>query len=153
MKKILFLTSFLLIIAATTFMGCESSAQKKGFVQRTMNEVSPSVDGENDSTLKMEIYVSTEEWNTFKNNTDEIIKANKELIEDLKYGKIKTGKRSEMIFEQWIYILEQKNAKLEDRVLAYPLNPGDWESFKNEICSDFEKLEEELNNLVAKKDA
>lgn len=153
MKRILFLTSFLSIIAATTFMGCESSAQKKGFVQRTTNEASISFDDNNDSTSKMEIYVSTEEWNTFKYNTGKIIKDNKQLFEDLRYGKKNTGKRSEMIFEQWIYILEQKNAKLEDRVTAYPRNPGDWESFKNEIYSDFEKLEEELNNLVAKKEA
>lgn len=145
-------SSLSLLIACATFTGCDSTAQKKDFVQRAMNEVSMSVDGALDSTSKMEIYVSTEVWNTFKYNTDKIIKANKELIEDLKYGKQKTGKRSEMVFEKWIYILEQKNAKLEDRVLAYPKNPGDWESFKNEIYNDFERLDEELKNLAEKKE-
>jgi hypothetical protein len=151
MRRIFFSTSFLsILIASATFTGCDSTAQKKGIVERSINEASISADGKHDSTLKREIHVSTEVWNTFKYNTDKIIKANKELIEDLRYGKKKTGNRSEMAFEKWIYILEQKNTKLEERISAYSENPGDWESFKNEIYTDFEKLGEELDNLVKK---
>ena len=153
MRRILFLTSFLsIIIAAASFFGCNSAAQKNDPDQKPINEKSNSVDVAQDSASKMEYYVSTEVWMTFKYNTDKIIKANKELFEDLRYGKTKTGNRSEMVFEKWIYILEQKNTKLENRISAYPVNPGDWESFKNEIYNDFEKLDEELKNLTEKKE-
>lgn len=153
MKRILSLFLFLFIFyVSATFSGCDSSAQKEDSAQRSINEASSSLEVELDSTATMEIYVSTEVWNTFKNNTDKIIKANKELIEDLRYGKQKTGDKSEMIFEKWIYILEQKNGKLQDRITAYPDHPGDWESFKNEIYNDLIKLDEELNNLAEKKE-
>ena len=153
MRRILFLTSFLsIIIAAASFPGCDSAAQKNDPDQKPINEKSNSADVAKDSASKMEYYVSTEVWITFKYNTDKIIKANKELFEDLRYGKTKTGNRSEMVFEKWIYILEQKNTKLENRISAYPANPGDWESFKNEIYNDFEKLDEELKNLTEKKE-
>lgn len=73
------------------------------------------------------------------------------LINDLKADIKKSGKKSDMLFEKRIYILDQKNKYLKKRIDSFDRAKIDWETFRLEIKGDLEKLGHDLKVLEIEK--
>lgn len=88
--------------------------------------------------------ISVKHWEKFRQNSEKLIQRNEYLIEELKTKIRKTGRQSDLIFERKVYILEQKNKNLRDRILSYPEVQSDWNSFKKEITGELVDIAMEI---------
>lgn len=138
----------LILIFGTIFTGCESSAQRENDAyEQNYNSRRRQEAMRRDSGAVILAGVSTVEWEKFKAETASRIKGNEILITDLKMRIKRSGKKSDMVFEKWVYILEQKNKFLKERIRAYPEIQSDWESFKMEITKEMDDLSKALKDL------
>ena len=157
MKKSVLLFSVASLIAVTavvSFSGCESSAQRDNdaYVQE-LNYRRAHVSIHRDSGTIVLKEVSTEEWEMFRMDSDKKLKDNEVLINDLKMKINRSGKKSDLTFTKWVYVLEQQNKFIKERIVVYPEIQSDWESFKLEVNKDLEKLFKELQELDAQSDS
>jgi hypothetical protein len=140
----------LILFFGTVFTGCESSAQKEiDTYEQNYNFRRRQESIRQDSNVVVLAGVSNLEWEKFKAESETGIKGNVILITDLKMRIKRSGKKSDMVFEKWVYILEQKNKFLKERIRAYPEIQSDWESFKIEINKEMEDLSKALKDLGA----
>lgn len=142
---ILFASAF---IFGAVFTGCESSAQREHDAneQKYNFRRNQEVMRQDSSAVILE-GVSTAEWEKFRSESFASLNDNVILITDLKMKIKRSGKKSDMVFEKWVYILEQKNKFLKERIRAYPEIQSDWKYFKNEINKEMDELSKALKDL------
>jgi hypothetical protein len=153
MKKSVLTLSIVSLIAAGTlvsFCSCESSAQRDNdaYVQQYKARRGKEAIRQ-DSVAMILKEVSAEEWTLFRIDSDKKLKGNDVLINDLKMKIKRSGKKSDMTFAKWVYVLEQQNKFLKERIVVYPEIQSNWESFKYEINKDLDDLLKELKELDA----
>ncbi len=138
----------LILIFGTVFTGCESSAQKEFEANEQMHKSSRRQEAmRNDTNQTVPEVVSDREWEAFRTNADKRLKDNEILLTNLRMKIRSTGKKSDMIFEKWINIFEQKNKFLKERIIVYPEVQGDWESFQSEFNKELDELYKSLKDM------
>jgi len=138
----------LILIFGTVFTGCESSAQKEFEANEQMHKSSRRHEAmRNDTNQTVPEVVSDREWEAFRTNADKRLKDNEILLTNLRMKIRSTGKKSDMIFEKWINIFEQKNKFLKERIIVYPEVQGDWESFQSEFNKELDELYKSLKDM------
>lgn len=138
----------LILIFGTVFTGCESSAQKEFEANEQKHKSSRRQEAmRNDTNQTVPEVVSDREWEAFRTNADKRLKDNEILLTNLRMKIRSTGKKSDMIFEKWINIFEQKNKFLKERIIVYPEVQGDWESFQSEFNKELDELYKSLKDM------
>ncbi len=147
------IASLLAAISLVSFSGCESSAQRDNdaYVQQYKARRGQEAIHQDSGTMVLK-EVTAAEWELFRTESDKKLKDNEALITDLKMKIIRSGKKSDLTFTKWVYVLEQQNKFLEERIVVYPEIQSDWESFKYEINKDLEDLLKELKELDSRND-
>ncbi|MHC1776509.1 MAG: hypothetical protein AB9834_13985 [Lentimicrobium sp.] len=140
--------SLIASIVVAGFGSCESSAQRDtdAYVQEFNSRRGQESMRRDSSAIALK-GVSTEEWEMFRIDSDKKLKDNEVRITDLKMKINRSGKKSDLTFAKWVYVLEQQNRFLKERIEVYPEIQSDWESFEFEINKDLEKLLKELKEL------
>ncbi len=149
-KSVLTLTSASLIVAGMVafISACESSSHRENDAPGQQFKSRHSRETMRQDSIDMVLKsVSSDEWKSFRAETDKKFRENEILINDLKMKIKRSGKKSDMTFEKWVYVHEQKNKYLKERVIVYPEIQSDWESFKNEINKDLDDLTQKLTEL------
>ncbi len=145
-------SSMLIVWIGGILNGCESSAQKEFEANEQMYKSSRRLEAmRNDTNQAVLAVVSVREWEAFRINADNRLKDNEILLTNLRMKVRSSGKKSDMIFEKWINIYEQKNKFLKERITVYPEIQGDWESFTFEINKDLDELSKSLEDLDRQK--
>jgi len=146
-------TTFILAIIFFQFAGvitpgCDSKVQDDNETYERIYFAKQDLESlQSDSDTLSISGVSVEKWENFRNMSDKRIIGNESLIDELKTRIKKSGKRNDMLFEKRIYILEQQNKNLRQRISAYPEIQSDWDSFKQEITSELDQISMELKGL------
>lgn len=138
-----------LIMSATAFYSCQSSAQKeeaaKANVEKAQNDLKQTQAKLDEDAKKTR---EAEELRVFKSETDMKIKRNEIQITELR-SKMKTsGKTMDKIHSNKIDELEQKNKELKTRMDAYDKSQSNWEEFKREFNHDMDELGNAFRDLT-----
>lgn len=138
-----------LIMSATAFYSCQSSAQKeeaaKANVEKAQNDLKQTqakADEEAKNTRE------AEELRVFKSETDMKIKRNEIQITELRLKMKTSGKTMDKIHSNKIDELEQKNKELKTRMNAYDKSQSNWEEFKREFNHDMDELGNAFRDLT-----
>lgn len=148
MKKtdhIVFLS--LSFIAVLFISSCHSKVEKDNNMAEQAyysRRDSKDIDVPDDSISKVINDAKAGEQEIFTVEFNKKTEKNRILIDDLKTKIKKSGKKSDMLFEKRIYILDQKNKQLNEKLNSFDEAKIDWETFTNEIKDAMEELEKEL---------
>jgi len=133
----------------TLFTGCQSPAQKEEAARNNVLEAKQDLkEVQNDANAEAKKVANAQEWETFKNDAELIIRNNEIRIAELKVKLNKPGTTLDPIYEKKIELLEQQNKDLKKRIEDYEKNQSDWETFKREFNHDMEELGKALKDLT-----
>jgi hypothetical protein len=150
MKKAIFtlaiVTSF---FAGAILTGCQSSAQQAEAAEvkvlEAQQDLSKAEAKASEATI---IMVNTEEWQTFKTESELKIRDNEIRIAELRFKMKKPGKVFDSFYAKRIDALEQKNKNLKIRMETYDKNQTNWESFRDEFKHDMKELGQAFKDLT-----
>jgi hypothetical protein len=149
MKKTMIFTAAMSIILTMAFSSCDSNKQKTEEAQANVTEATAQLakaqlKAEEDSMN----LANQEEWNTFKNETEEVIKTHEIRIAFLKKSLKENKPLSSKELSTKIAALEAKNKALKSRLDTYEKIKGDWVSFKQEFGHDMDQLGTALKDFT-----
>lgn len=148
-KAILILTVITTVMSGMIFIGCESPAQKAENAQTDVKEAKQDLkDAQRDADAAAVKAANAEEWNTFKSQSEAIIRENDVRITELKEKMKKAGKALDAVYAENISKLEQKNRDMRTRIDTYEKSQNGWESFKREFNHDMDELGQALKDLA-----
>jgi hypothetical protein len=91
--------------------------------------------------------MNTEEWTTFKNESELKIRNYEIRIAELK-GEIKSqGEKYEALYKRKVAYLDQQNKFMKARLESYEKGPSNWESFKQGFNYDMAAIEKALKDF------
>ncbi|MBK9636409.1 MAG: hypothetical protein IPO63_00770 [Bacteroidetes bacterium] len=138
-----------MLMTGTIITGCQSPKKKEenadAKVQDAITELN---EAEKEAAEIAKKTAETEEWKTFKVESQEKIRKNEERIAELKVKKQKSGKLLDPLYEKRIETLEQKNKELNAKLNTYEKEPSDWETFKREFNHDIDELGQALKDFT-----
>ncbi len=142
-------TAAMSIILTMAFSSCDSNKQKTEEAQANVTEATAQLakaqlKAEEDSMN----LANQEEWNTFKNETEEVIKTHEIRIAFLKKSLKENKPLSSKELSTKIAALEAKNKALKSRLDTYEKIKGDWVSFKQEFGHDMDQLGTALKDFT-----
>lgn len=149
MKKSIFILAVTTsLLAGGIFTSCQSNDQKveaaKDKVQDARQDL---IEAQTDAYDAEVAKINSEEWKTFKIETENNIKNNELRIAELRVQLEKPGKIFDPIYKNKIEVLEQKNLDMKNRLIAYENSQSDWEVFKSEFNQDMEDLNKALREF------
>ena len=127
--------------ALILFVGCNRSTEKVENAEENVLEAKENL-AQAEDDYQMEVF-------NFKVATNEKITANEKLLEDLN-KEIKVAKKElKATYQNEITKLEQKNAKMKQRMLDYKEDGNEkWQSFKSEYNHDMDELGRALKEFT-----
>jgi len=131
-----------MLIAGTVFTSCKSPAQKEEAAQAKVDEAQQDL---NAAQVKV---ATSEEWATFKSESELKIKDNEIRIAEIKVKMKKPGKVFDALYQKRIDELEERNLEMRVRMNTYENSKSDWESFKTEFNHDMDELGKALKDLT-----
>lgn len=148
-QVILIFTVIMMAITGLIFISCESPAQKSENAQTDVKDAKQNLkEAQHAADAAALKAASAEEWNTFKNESEAIIRNNEVRIAELKDKMKKSGKTLDAVYAENISKLEQKNRDMRTRIDAYEKGQNGWESFKREFNHDMDELGKALKDLA-----
>ncbi len=149
MKKIIFILAIMTVIVGTTLVSCKSTTKEEIASQEKVDDAEQNLADAKDSLVVARKAATAEEWQTFKNQTDSVIRYNEAQIADLKLKMQKTGKSVDANYQKNIDILEQKNKNLKAKIDTYKNDANsDWQSFKREFNHDMDEMGKAFKDLT-----
>lgn len=136
----------IIIASFIQLSSCASTAEKKD----TTNNSEAAKDlskAKSDLTDAKKEY--NEKYEAFKNESNNKIAENEEIITKLKADIKKMGKNAQADMDKSLNTLEQKNQQLKEKITDYKEEGNDkWESFKTEFNHDMDNLGKSLKDLT-----
>jgi len=151
MKKTIFILVLTIPLAAgIIFTGYRSSAHKLKSVQTKMLISEPDLNAKQDvANIAAGKPINSEEWITFKNESELKIKNYEIQIAELNREIKNQVEISEAIYKKAVAYLEQQNKFMKARLESYEKGPSNWESFKHGFDYDMDAIGEALNDLIS----
>ena len=149
MKKTILTMAAIAFIAVTASTSYAQNIDKKSDkarenIQQGKKDV---VDAKQD--LKVAQKYSVADYQSFKKESEAKILNNGKSLADLKVKVSKADLKIKADCEKNLAVLEQKNVKMEKRLVDYKLNgETKWSSFKTGYNNDMDKLEKELKDFT-----
>ncbi len=143
--KLQFIAFFLLSI---TVLGCKSAAEKNEAAKENLKDAQAELKEaeQNAADVQAEL-VKNEEWIEFKRTSLAQIEENDQQIAELKVKMSKSGKTFDTLYAKRIERLEEDNASMRMRIIAYEKGQSGWESFKAEFNHDMEAIGNGIREL------
>ncbi|MGE0638518.1 MAG: hypothetical protein AB7P01_18905 [Bacteroidia bacterium] len=149
MKKTIYTLSIATLLGGIIFTSCQSSEQKQDAAEEKVQDAKEDLkEARKDANAEAQKTATSEEWTTFRNESQEKIWANEKHIAELKVKMNKPGKLLDAAYAKKIDSLEEKNRALKRRMDAYEKSQSDWETFKREFNHDMDELGKALNDLT-----
>lgn len=150
MKLITHKLSIAMMLLVGTFLwSCQTSSEKVDAAKENVAEAKEDLrEVQQDAATDAVKVATAEEWQQFKDESNELIRKNEIRIEEIKVKMNKKGKTLDAVYAKNIETLEQKNKDLKTRIGAYENNQGNWESFKREFNHDMDELGKALTDLT-----
>jgi hypothetical protein len=134
------------LMAGTLFIGCTDSSGKK--VEAAKENVDNAT-----QDLKVAQAKYSDEWQTFKSESERKISDNESSINTFKEKMEKSGSKLKARYGKTVRELEQKNRDLKGKMDDYKDEGKDkWEEFKSGFNRDMDKVEVALKNLTKDND-
>lgn len=137
------------ILAVSTFMvgmlgtSCKSNTEKEADAA-----VEATNEAKQDEMIDEKISKNDQaEWENYKNETEAKIKANEQLISDLRLEIKNSNKKYDDAYLKNIDLIEKRNADLRIKINGYQNIESDWDSFKTEFNHDLDELGKSINDL------
>jgi len=149
-KKLFFLVLTIPLLAVITFTGYRSSAQKQKAFQTTVLYANPDLSTvKNDGNVLALKPLNPGEWILFKTESEVKIRDYEKRIAEFKTE----IKENEEVFDapyrkKVAYLTEQINF-IKARLENYDKSPGNWESFRQGIKHDMDKIDKAFLELTA----
>ena len=136
-------------MAGTIFTSCQSSDNRDGDNHGMMNEAKQDMNAMlDDIDSDMPKMATTDEWNTFKLESELKINDNEIRIKELTKKMNKPGTILDPLYAKKIENIEQKNKDLRVKLDTYETNQSDWETFKREFNHDMNELGKAFKDLT-----
>ena len=140
MKKTIFTLAILMMASGAALVSCETPAEKVEDSQTKVDEKQLELD-----KAKAE---HAEQYRKFREDAEDEIIANDQLIEELKVYSKDKKKDAKAAYEKQIDELEARNEKLREKLNEEKGEDHEkWESFKREFKHDMNELKESLQDL------
>lgn len=134
------------LMAGAVFTGCTDSSEKK------LEDAKVKVDNASQD-LKVAQAKYSEEWQTFKIESERKIDDNENSIRVFKEKMEKPGSKLKSKYSKKVSELEQRNHDLKEKMEKYKDEGKDkWEAFKSGFDRDMDKVELALKDLTADND-
>jgi hypothetical protein len=128
---------------------CDTPAEKVEDAKEKVQDAKDNLKSVKTDSLNSAVKTeNAAEWQSFKNESDLKIDANKIRIEEIKAKIKKAGPKSTAAYEGRIDSLQQRNEALKARMYSYENGKTDWESFKSEFNHDMDGLAAALKNFT-----
>jgi hypothetical protein len=138
-----------LLLIGTIFTGCQSPAQKEKAARNNVLEARQDLkELQNEANAEAKKVANAQEWETFKYDSEIVIRNNEIRIAELRVKLNKPGTTLDPIYEKKIVAMEQQNKDLKKRIEDYEKSQSDWEIFKREFNHDMEELGKALKDLT-----
>lgn len=145
MKKSIFILAISTFMAGMLGTSCKSNTEKEA----EADAVEATHEAKQDEMIDEQIAENDKaEWENFKNETEAKIKANEQLISDLKLEIKSSNKKYDDAYLKNIDLIEKRNADLRLKINGYENSESDWESFKTEFNHDMDELGKSINDLT-----
>lgn len=149
MKKTIFTTTIIMVVALTGISSCTSSEQKVENAEARVAEAKQNLTNEiKDSVTAVANAATADEWKMFKNDADATIKNNEIKIGNLKMKIKKLNTPRDIVYVNRINALEEQNQSLKNKINAYDNNHSDWQTFKNDFSHDMQGLGKAFKDLT-----
>lgn len=149
MKKTIYTLALTTFMAGSILVGCQTPTKKEQEAKDKVADAREDVQDAKEELMEARKEATTEEWQTFKNETTAKINENEIRIAELKAKMKKTGNSIDAISTKKIEELEQKNKDIEAKVETYKNDrSSDWESFKREYNHDINELGKALKDMT-----
>ncbi|HQZ24325.1 MAG TPA: hypothetical protein PLD18_03415 [Flavobacterium sp.] len=150
MKKSIFTLAVITCVAGIVMISCKPSTKEEKESQEKVEIAKDNLEYAKDSLDMAKKAASDEEWKSFKNSGDSIIRINDLKIAGLKLKMKNTGKTIDTEYQKNIDVMEQKNKDLKVKMDAYKNDvSSDWQSFKREFKHDTDEIGKALKDLTA----
>ena len=144
MKKSILIIAAFAFIAAATFTGCNSPAQKVENAEENVEKANEAL-----AKAKQEYLADLESFR--KQNAAKTV-SNEQMIADLKTRVAKEKEATRVAYLKRISELEQKNLEMKNKMAEYNEDGQEnWQSFKTEFNRDMDELGRALTNFFEKK--
>lgn len=149
MKKSIFTLAVITCVAGIVMISCKPSTKEEKESQEKVEIAKDNLEDAKDSLDVAKQVASDEEWKSFKNSGDSIIRINDLRIAGLKLKIKKTGDAVDTKYQENIEILEQKNKDVKVKMNVYKNDVNsDWKSFKREFKHDTDEIGKALKDLT-----
>ena len=140
MKKILFTWAVTLFITGTIFTGCNSPAKKvEKADEKVQDAKKAALDARSDLNLAYQDSIT--EYQQFKIQSENSIKANEKSIEELRVKIVSANNENKVLYETKLAELQKRNYELKMKLIEYKADETDkWKTFKTEFKRDMDEL-------------
>lgn len=147
MKKSILFLAVSTLMAGMLGTGCKSNTEKEA--EAEAEAIEATHEAKQDEMIDEQISDNDKaEWENFKNETEAKIKANEQLISDLKLEIKNSNKKYDDAYLKNIDLIEKRNADLRLKINGYENSESDWDSFKSEFNRDMDELGKSINDLT-----
>lgn len=145
MKSSILKLSFVVCVATTGVVSCNSSTEKK---EEKVNEAIADVAVASQELAQARLD-SAREYNAYKAEVDAKLIENDRNIANLKVEIKKEKKEAREKYDKELEELNQKNEKLKHNIQEYKGSVADkWESFKNSFNHDMDELGKSISEFA-----
>jgi chromosome segregation ATPase len=153
MKRTIFSLAATIVLAGTIFSSCQSSATKIENAQDKLQNAKTETK-EAQVELNQVRKDSITEYQQFKKESEEKIKANDKSIAEFKAKLTTMKKESRQHYEKLIADLEQKNSDMKKKLESFKdTGQENWASFRKEFNHDMDELGKALKDLTIKNES
>jgi hypothetical protein len=147
-----FISIIIYIASSIPFLsGCSSSAKSE---ENDDNRV----ENANEDLFKAQVDADSikqkanrdEEWIAFRDKSDEKVKKNEELIEQLIKERRELGKKMDDNYHNKIEVLNIKNRKVKSIMDSFKQDEENWEAFKHEVDQEILEIDRSLKDITAR---
>jgi hypothetical protein len=130
-------------LASVVLIGCQNPGEKRLQEQKKDR-------AESKADVKTDNDKYSDEWLTFKIESEIEIQVNEEKIAAFKERMEKTGSKIKTNYDKELSNLEETNKELEKTLVNYKNGGGNaWNDFKTGFNNELDKLDKAVNNLTA----
>jgi len=149
MKKSILTFAIAVLMVGFIATSCKPNTSEEQVAQDKLEEAQIDLEDAKEDLSEARRTATSEEWQTFKDDTNAKIDSNTTKINDLKVNIRKTGKQVDQVYQKNIDVLEQKNQDLKNQMDTYKNDANsDWKSFKKEFNHDIDQLGESLKDFT-----
>ena len=148
MKNSILYYAGIILLTATTIIGCQSSEEKIENAEDKVQEAKVDLADSKEDLYQVKLDTISN-YEQFKIEAEKIIIAQEKNMADFKAGLASTKKEIDSEYDKKLLALENKNNELKEKLAYYKDDGQDkWIEFKNEFNHDMDELGKAFKDLT-----